>query len=332
MDDLGYSTCFMIMLLSANCWHLLTALNLLLPNTDSFRSVDSTGNFKFVIPARSKMAVESRQSRECNFILWGYFILDPWSLDTPPTSQWWASITHKWVYSPNQPWLPSFRQRCVVIANDNSNFSHSNSPKIEKYNPAKIVINQFSILFYLSGGHIVYSSYRDSITWSKKKACHCFSPWSLPTGWNGVGIQLGTQPKGLQVVAPQRPHHVGWWWMCHSHAAIYCNNIIKQIGLWSLWNQQKLDPQIQPNAWWIPRRLWRTNTICASATDGTARFGSALDGFAGLPTFETVSVTYQYHYIYIYIYVYIYICIYIYVYVLYVYMYMYICIYIYVYR
>lgn len=169
MDDLGCSTCFMIMLLSANCWHLLTALNLLLPNTDSFRSVDSTGNFKFVIPARSKMAVESRQSRECNFILWGYFILDPWSLDTPPTSQWWASITHKWVYSPNQPWLPSFRQRCVVIANGNSNFSHSNSQKIEKYNPAKIVINQFSILFYLSGGHIVYSSYRDSITWSKKR-------------------------------------------------------------------------------------------------------------------------------------------------------------------
>ena len=53
-------------------------------------------------------------------------------------------------------------------------------------------------------------------------------------------------------------------------------------------------------------RLWRTNTICASATDGTARFGSALDGFAGLPTFETVSVTYQYHYIHIYVYVYVY--------------------------
>ena len=197
------------MLLSANCWHLLTALNLLVPNTDSFRSIDSTGNFEFVIPAPSKMAVESRQPRECNFILWGCFILDPWSLDTPPTSQWWAPATHKWVYSPNQPWLPSCRQRCVVIANDNSNFSHSNSPKIEKYNPAKIVINQFSIIFpsfWWSYSLFVIPWYYNMV---QKKACHCFSPWSLPTDWNGVGIQLGTQPKGLQVVAPQRPHHVG---------------------------------------------------------------------------------------------------------------------------
>ena len=188
----------------------------------------------------------------------------------------------------------------------------------------------------------------------QKKACHCFSPWSLPTGWNGVGIQLGTQPKGLQVVAPQRPHHVGCWWMCHSHAVIYCNNIIKQTGLWSLLNQQKWGTQlITPGV-----RLITIVYNCTLYTRNWTHKSSPMLGGYHPP------VTYQHHlclgnqwhcqiwirfgwicwasyiwnrqchisislhiYIYTHMYiVYIYICIYIYIYV-YV-----LCIYVYVYR